>query len=564
MKSLRQSSSLRRSVMAGLLILNAAFLTSTPVQSQTAPRASAANAPDCGKFGQPACSVSRAVLAGRKPAGCAAGSFFDPIDGGTCWSCPADFVRHVTHVKAGDACIRPPGVAHARATRHGKGRGLLGIDCLKGQFPDPNGFCFSCPQGYTRTASAVTAGDACVRPMGAAIARASFKKSLACAPGSFFDLVDGGTCWRCPSGYGRTLAHVKAPNACAVDLVAGAHKALGRCADGLVNVGGVCARKGECGALGQRPCQLTERLPSCNKGLAEDFLKHRCVEDQVARAACTVLVDAIWTGKEVIGLLNQMPALHEVREAMYKPLGLDVDGKLDEIRQKALGEVTRPLEQRFTELKRIAQWMNNPANLDKLKQIFSPQAVCSSTPARLDEALRRHGLVPLEFIQPAKPRVSWLGIRDAHAHWLGSEDPNHRHFYMGYQLALQGAKWGGATLGISGVTDFRGNGGMYIFAGPQVVTNVGGGLDARVLFFTSANMGTFEGYDWSPGGSVDVKKLANVGVELIFEGIVFDRLFAGQTSELTVLRGFGIGGGVGMGVNKGDVGVSITHSWRLN
>lgn len=554
MKRLRRSSSVRRVVMAGVLLLNPVFLTST--SAQPAPAA------DCGRFGQPACSVSRAELAGRKPSGCPAGSFFDPVDGGTCWSCPADFNRHVTHVKANDACIRLPRMAHAKSTRHG--RGILPTDCSRGQFWDPNGYCFSCPQGYTRTASPVSAGDACARAIGASTARAALKKSLACTSGSFFDLVDGGTCWRCPSGYVRTLAHVKAPNACAVDLVAGVHKTLGRCSDGLVNVGGVCARKGECGAKGQRPCLLTERFPSCNKGLAEDFIKHRCVEDQLARAACTVLVDAIWTGKEIVGLLNQIPSLHEVGEDLRKQLGLDTQG-IDQLKEKAAREVTRPLEQRFPELKRIAGWMNNPANLDKLQQIFSPQAVCSNTPARLDEALKRLGLVPSEFLQPKKPGLSWLGIQEAHAHWLGSADPKDRHFYMGYLVAIQGAKWGGATLGLTGVTDFRGNGGMYFFVGPQAVTNIGGGVDARVLFFTSANMATFEGFDWSVGGNVAVKALANVGVDLIFEGIVVDRLIAGQRSDLTVLRGFGIGGGVGKGVIQGgEANVAITHSWRLN
>lgn len=563
MKSLRHRSSVRQVVIAGLLVLIPALLTSTSAQSQGAPPRSAANAPSCGALGQPACSVSGARLAGRKPSGCPAGSFFDPIDGGTCWSCPAEFKRHVTHVKSNDACIRLPQMAHAKATRHGRGSGLLKTDCGRGQFWDPNGYCFSCPQGYARTAAPVTAGNACARPTGAVTARASPKKSLACAPGSFFDLVDGGTCWRCPSGYVRTLAHVKAPNACAVNLVAGVHQALGRCGDGLVNVGGVCARKGQCGALGQRPCMLTERFPSCNKGLAEDFIQHRCVEDQLARAACTVLVDALWTGKEIAGLLNQMPGLHDLNELLHRELGLDVEGRLDELKEKAIRQIGGPLEQRYAELNRIASWMNHPANLDKVQQIFSPQAVCSSTPARMDETLKRLGLVPQEFLQPKRPGVSWLGISQAHANVLGSSDPDHRHFYMGYLVAIQGAKFGGATVGLSGVTDFRGNGGMYIFAGPQAVTNVGGGFDARVLFFTSANMGTFDGFDWSVGGNVDVKKPGNVGFELIFEGVVLDRLIAGQKSDLTVLRGFGVGGGIGAGKAPAEAGVAITHSWRL-
>ncbi len=32
-----------------------------------------------------------------------------------------------------------------------------------------------------------------------------------------------------------------------------------------------------CGGLGQRPCSLIEKFPSCNDGLVEDFLQHLCV-----------------------------------------------------------------------------------------------------------------------------------------------------------------------------------------------------------------------------------------------------------------------------------------------
>ena len=32
-----------------------------------------------------------------------------------------------------------------------------------------------------------------------------------------------------------------------------------------------------CGADGQRPCKVWERIPSCNRGLVEDFAKGRCV-----------------------------------------------------------------------------------------------------------------------------------------------------------------------------------------------------------------------------------------------------------------------------------------------
>ena len=38
-----------------------------------------------------------------------------------------------------------------------------------------------------------------------------------------------------------------------------------------------------CGAANQRPCKVWERIPSCNKGLKEDFKKNRCVRPRKPR-----------------------------------------------------------------------------------------------------------------------------------------------------------------------------------------------------------------------------------------------------------------------------------------
>ena len=33
-----------------------------------------------------------------------------------------------------------------------------------------------------------------------------------------------------------------------------------------------------CGAKNQTPCKVWERIPSCDKGLKENFIKHQCVK----------------------------------------------------------------------------------------------------------------------------------------------------------------------------------------------------------------------------------------------------------------------------------------------
>jgi hypothetical protein len=254
--------------LAGCLSLAAAVLPALP--------ASVYAAAQCGGEGERPCTVAPAKFAGRKPAQCPSGAFFDPIDGGSCWRCPSGAKRTVFHVKSPDACEQPAHQKFSGATRHGRGTGLVKTDCPRGQFWDPNGFCWSCPGGYGRTAHPVTSGNACAATVRAARSHAQAAGSLACPQGSFFDLVDGGTCWSCPQGYSRTASHVKAGDACATTLLAGVGTAFGTCDAGHTNLGGACSRIGNCGASGQRPCLLGERTPSCNANLKENFKRNVC------------------------------------------------------------------------------------------------------------------------------------------------------------------------------------------------------------------------------------------------------------------------------------------------
>jgi hypothetical protein len=239
--------------------------------------AMAAGAADCGGDGQRPCTVAAAQFVGKKASACPQGAFFDPIDGGTCWRCPSGSRRTVFHVKSKDACEVPAHEDFESATRHGRGKGVLRTDCARGQFWDPNGYCWSCPSGYRRTAHPVTSDKACADTVGASRKHAQAAGSLACPQGSFFDLIDGGTCWSCPGGYSRTASHVKAGDACAAAPLAGLGAGFGACNQGYVNIGGTCSRHGQCGASGQRPCLLGERTPSCIANLREDFKRNVCV-----------------------------------------------------------------------------------------------------------------------------------------------------------------------------------------------------------------------------------------------------------------------------------------------
>ncbi|WP_421949377.1 discoidin domain-containing protein [Phaeodactylibacter xiamenensis] len=146
--------------------------------------------------------------------GCGNGTFYDPIDGGTCWTCPQGYKRTVFSVKSDKACERAGGEKLVRATRHGRGGGLIGTDCPGGQFLDPNGYCYSCPQGYNRTAYPVTSDKACSQRVPADYQNAQLVNSAkTCGSGYFFD-IGTNRCWSCPEGYKRTVFSVNGDKAC--------------------------------------------------------------------------------------------------------------------------------------------------------------------------------------------------------------------------------------------------------------------------------------------------------------------------------------------------------------
>lgn len=527
----------------------------------------------CGNLGQPACSVAPATYESQKPKGCPTGSFFDPINGGSCWSCPSGTVRQVTPVNSGDACMRPPGETTKKATRHGRGKGLLGTDCDKGEFWDPNGSCWSCPRGYTRTAAPVTAKNACTKWRGPSFTKAALEKRLACPDGSFFDPSRGGSCWSCPEGYVRTLAGVSASNACAAgNLVAGVSPILGLCDDGLANVGGRCYERNRCGALGERPCLLVERIPSCDAGLAEDFINNRCVEDRLAETACRALVGALWSGQEVAALLSQAPKPADLLE-----LALDQHGTAAELRRKVDDARKRGEEfmrdafvnRVIPEAKPIVALLNNPASGALVREIFSADTICGGDLERMDRLITLYNLVPpsvLAEIESARPTPTGiifgalpiLGISSAHADEefdpIPLANPLSRHFFIGYQLTLSGAKGVGGGISITGVTDLRGNGGFYLAPHLQAVTNIGGGVDVRLLLFSKANMSTFKGLGFGLGATAPSPKggeVVSLGVDLIFEPDLF-------------LPGAGLGAGAGMSKLPGDVGLSAAWAFPLN
>ncbi len=240
--------------------------------------ASAGAQTNCGKEGQVPCAFSEAKFEFKQGGLCATGQFFDLIDGGTCWSCPAGYARTIFPVNGESACEKVASTEFRRIEERGKGTGWFGTDCPGGQFWDiADGNCHSCPDGYSMQVLEHVHGERkCAKTIPGAWQRAT-KAGPPCGSGKLWDPRNGGECWSCPTGFVRTIAPVTSPFACEFKMIGGGTGLLG-CEAGLSSIRNKCVKTGVCGKDGQRPCEVTERVPSCDAGLREDFKSNQCVK----------------------------------------------------------------------------------------------------------------------------------------------------------------------------------------------------------------------------------------------------------------------------------------------
>jgi len=142
---------------------------------------------------------------------CKGASFYD-VSTGRCWSCPQGYKRTVASINSKNACEKKGRVVYARAIKGGKGKGILGTDCPRGYFWDPNGNCYKCPDGYNRTAHPVTSNKACSQKINSSFTYAKPTGSAGCTNGIYDVATD--KCWSCPIGYKRTIFPVTGNKAC--------------------------------------------------------------------------------------------------------------------------------------------------------------------------------------------------------------------------------------------------------------------------------------------------------------------------------------------------------------
>ncbi len=239
------------------------------------------NTSKCGGNNEAKCSTTSAT---RKdgPKNCPSGSFFDLVDGGTCWSCPSGYNRTSAHVKKKNACRKPASEVFHKAIKTRKNT-KIGQGCPSGQFWDVKGgkgllgACYKCKGGYKRTAYKVDHKKSCAKKINAIDSSATPKGKFACPSGQFFDLRNGGECWSCPKDYDRNLNPVDDKKACTIN-------ASKVCDSGNIAYGPNCFKKLDCGKKNGRPCTIGERIPSCNDGLSEDFSTHTCVKTEPGKS----------------------------------------------------------------------------------------------------------------------------------------------------------------------------------------------------------------------------------------------------------------------------------------
>ncbi|WP_417794480.1 tectonin domain-containing protein [Terasakiella pusilla] len=150
--------------------------------------------------------------------------------------------------------------------------------------------CFKCPSGYERSWAPIDDYKACqkkrAQPKLLGTFMSASKRGNVCPSGSFYDGIRGGECWKCPSGYGRTWAHVEAHNACQKDGVFGpvARAELvnrgtcnaGEIKDGIGGNGGSCWT---CPEGTDRTIFAINSNKACEKSEWFDFKKAEKVSD---------------------------------------------------------------------------------------------------------------------------------------------------------------------------------------------------------------------------------------------------------------------------------------------
>lgn len=444
-------------------------------------------------------SYRSATLAGKvqglDTVGCQ-GGFIDSK--GACWKCPPGY-QHDNVLLAptdGKVCKNAGGRTQREGRKQAKATGALQTDCPPGQWwSSHNGFCYSCAKGFTHDAAKTGNQDgACWKDEPDRYAAATRMKGNAfCDTKNAFPDLDG-NCYTCPASFQRNPA----PSSV-------------RGAEACVN--------SSCGARNERPCLVTERLMSCDKGLAEDFIAGKCVPD-MSRQTCIAIIKGIASGKLPDGLSDALaPIVTRIRN--------DSPGKRDKpLYNRYLAQATQSVQPLLAPLKEFQKQAN--AQAKAIRESFDAEVICS--PEKMRAKLRTM----------AKPRFEGT-------------------FFTSQALSFSASAVAGVQLAIMYVTDWRNQIGVYVALGGQLAPlTVGAGGNIGIQFYPATTLADFEGYGYGIGASVGTP-IADVGV-----GIDFAYPFPLDSTKL-VPMGYGINTGIGANAvpTPVDGSIGLSYSWKI-
>ncbi|MBI1890400.1 MAG: hypothetical protein HYS18_07135 [Burkholderiales bacterium] len=261
---------------------------------------------------------------------------------------------------------------------------------------------------------------------------------------------------------------------------------------------------------------------------------------EISNLVCKGLISAVRDGKHLGTILPEFSSVSGKLNSRTSSKRTEISGKQNALLTTISNEI-KPLEQHVPELKRIAGLMKS--NASKMRDLFSSDTLCNSSAKDLESKLLALGLQP-NLSGTKSAGLGGFFIREAHA--------ASKEFYMAYNLNGSIAAGGGLQTALSIVTNYKGNTGVFISVGPQIVTNISGGGSVGMQFFPKVDLGDFSGWGWGIGVSGGPpSKIVGAGLDVAFD------------DSFKKFQGFGISGGVGLGAIPADVGVSGSYAWKL-
>ena len=539
----------------------------------------------------------------RDTLSCPKGTFFDPRNGGECWSCPSGANRTAAPVTANNACSKH----HARQNKKASydyNTGSLLKACKSGTFANFGSTkCYKCPSGYlhdgTRT---VDTNGVCYKPAYDVPSKATKKKSLTmmkCPSGQFFDPIDNGSCWSCPSGYNRTAYSVKDDKACSKAIpatfsTARKIKSSKPAALGCEPYGnksffdltdfGTCwscpssnpvrtlyavtndkaCASNSCGKENGRPCYVWERIPSCDSGLMEDPFKNECVRPK--NLACVATLGVVATFKRMTddakrarktvenAALDAVPGVRAVLRFVQNQGEQLKEEQAKLMRNIDLSKVTEQFEglvadhaEELTRMAEISDTITRKKN-KVMAVLLDPDVMCSGNGKTIADALKRAGLESMfASLEPGLWR-QLNPIGTAHA----ATQATHR---MGVQIKIIPPfpePYNGIAVGVKFSTDFKNNHALSIPLGyaKSWPAPPGAGDDMMAVVKSLGKVSLILSWDFDDG-------VTDWGRNDVFSWGVALKL----ADALSV--GVGAGGFGGIGLTLGSVGAESTQIMDL-